>query len=175
MKKPKKIKDTDNLVGKQFGRRVVVAKCKCNADSGQRYWIAVCECGTICKVTSHGLLISESCGCKHREHMSEVMKVRGKYTMSYEQRVETAKKCNAKTIVDGCKISCINGKLFKNNTSGYKGVCFKHGKWEASIGYKKKRYHLLRSSNIEDCIKIREEAVAAINGNYFEEFIQTIK
>lgn len=175
MKKPKKIKDDENLVGRVFGEQTVVRLCEDRDKYGQRMWVVRCSCGSVREMTTHRLLTTESCGCKDRQRKSEYMKKHASGMMSREQRVKTAEKCNAKTIVDGVKVSTLNGPLFRNNTSGYKGVCWKHNKWEASIGYKKKRYHLLRSDNIQDCIDIRQQAVDAINGGYFEEFIISYK
>lgn len=174
-KKIKKIKDNEDLIGKVFGEQTVIGKCDERYNDKQRLWVVRCSCGSIRNVPTHRLLTSESCGCKHRQRQSEYMKTHASTMLSKEKRIETARKCNEKTIVDGVKITSITGKLGSNNTSGYKGICFKHNRWEASIGYKKKRYHLLRSDDIRDCIQIRQAAVDAILGGYFEEFISQIK
>ena len=175
MKKPKKIKDNEDLVGRVFGEQTVIDRAPGTYADGQRLWVVRCSCGSIRNVPTHRLLVSESCGCKHKQRQSEYMKEHAATMASKEDRLISAKKCNAKTIVDGVKVTTLNGKLFKNNTSGYKGVCWKHNKWEASVGYKKKRYYLLRSDDIRDCIQIRQEAVDAINGGYFESWIEGIQ
>lgn len=64
-----------------------------------------------------------------------------------------------------------------NNKSGYKGICWlkTKRKWISYINYMGKRYYLLRSYNIHDCINIRKEAENAIANNTFEDWIVKYK
>lgn len=57
-------------------------------------------------------------------------------------------------------VQSVNRKIFKNNTSGYKGVNWhkKIKRWVASISINKKQIHLGSFKNIDDAIKARQDA-----------------
>lgn len=61
-----------------------------------------------------------------------------------------------------------NVKLFKNNKSGHKGVCYskRERKWKAYIHCDKQKYHLGTFESFEDAVRVREEA----EKKYFGEF-----
>lgn len=61
-----------------------------------------------------------------------------------------------------------NCKMYKNNTSGHKGVYFskREGKWKATININKRQTHLGTFSNYEDAVLCREKA----ERNYYKEF-----
>lgn len=62
----------------------------------------------------------------------------------------------------------MNCKIYKNNTSGCKGVTWmkRLNKWQAAISVKGKSIYLGVYSNIEDAIKVRKEA----ENKYYGEF-----
>lgn len=64
-----------------------------------------------------------------------------------------------------------NRSLAKNNKSGAKGVCFKRGKWEVSIGYttadgKYKQRYLGRLEDFDLAKIIYAEAAEQMNGDF---------
>lgn len=48
-------------------------------------------------------------------------------------------------------------------------------RWVAEITYKKRKYYLCASSDINDCIRLRNEAENAVKDNEFEGFIKALK
>lgn len=62
----------------------------------------------------------------------------------------------------------INCKIYKNNTSGCKGVSWmpRLNKWQVSLNYKKQRIYLGVYSDYDEAVKIRKEA----EKEYFKEF-----
>lgn len=136
-----------------------------------RYWNVVCDCGTERVMYTSLLKRSKSCGCITSQRMRE----KSATYQTKEQQRQNALKANKKTIRDGINFGILNGKDFKNNTSGHKGVFWDDNAWRACVGYKKKIYYLLRDKNINNCIAIRNEAVKAINDGRFEEFYKSIK
>ncbi len=62
----------------------------------------------------------------------------------------------------------INCKIYKNNTSGYKGVTWikKLNKWQVNLQYNKKNIYLGVYKNLEDAIKVRKEAEEKYFGEY---------
>lgn len=66
-----------------------------------------------------------------------------------------------------------NCKMYKNNTSGHKGVYYskREGKWKATINIDKKQTHLGTFSNYEDAVVCRENA----ERRYYKEFNRAYK
>lgn len=61
--------------------------------------------------------------------------------------------------IDGTSLKNVfSDKVSKNNTSGYKGVFKKRGKWAACIQYKKKNHYLGSYDRLEDAVAARKEA-----------------
>ena len=62
----------------------------------------------------------------------------------------------------------MNTYLYKNNTSGYKGVKWNDhcSKWEADIQVNKKSIYLGVFDNLEDAVKVRQEAEQEYFGQY---------
>ncbi len=58
------IEEKYNLKGKKFGRLTALQVTE-NRKHGSRIWKCLCDCGTVCEVTTHHLISSEvkSCGC----------------------------------------------------------------------------------------------------------------
>ena len=74
-------------------------------------------------------------------------------------------------------IKILNQTLYKNNTSGHKGISYDRcsKKWHATIRFHYVLYHLLYSKNINDCISVREEAEEAVANGIFEQWIADYK
>jgi len=62
----------------------------------------------------------------------------------------------------------INCKIYKTNTSGYKGISWndKLNKWQVGLQYNKKNHYLGVYSDLEEAIKVRKEA----EEKYYKEF-----
>lgn len=166
----------DTLIGQKFSSLTVIKRVE-NYISPKGFifaqWLCKCDCGNEIKVLT-GQLTSgntKSCGCKKRERMKEKA---GTYR-NYEQQLSNVQKTHKTTIKDGVNVGIINGRLSVRNTSGYKGIRWYKGSWQATIGYKRRNIYLLRSQDITDCIKIREMAVDAVNEGAFDEFYSKLK
>lgn len=66
-----------DLSGQRFGRLQVTSEA--TRRSAHRYWLCVCDCGTESVVGQSQLRSgkAQSCGCLHREQISERMKTHG--------------------------------------------------------------------------------------------------
>ena len=80
--------------------------------------------------------VHTSCGCNRRNRLQD--------TNGY--------------IEGTCLKSVFSNKLSKNNTSGYKGVFKKRGKWAAQIQYKGKSYYLGSYDTFENAVVARKTA-----------------
>ena len=80
---------------------------------------------------------------------------------SLDNRKFNLRVCNDST-------NSMNSKLYRTNKSGHKGVCWDNhnNKWIAYIMKNQKYKHLGYYDNIEDAIKIREEAEKKYFGEY---------
>jgi len=119
-----------------------------------------CECGNTVVVPRKTLLSGEarSCGCL----MIETSRRTAKY--AYEESIR-------KNVVDGTNIASISLlTLYKNNTSGIRGVCWDKEvkKWRAIIIMKKKKYDLGRYKDINEAAKARKEAESVIFGEFLD-------
>ena len=59
-----------------------------------------------------------------------------------------------------------NRGLDKNNTSGYKGVCFQDGRWRAAVRSKGKRYHLGYFDSKLEAAKAYNKAALEVFGDF---------
>jgi hypothetical protein len=64
-----------------------------------------------------------------------------------------------------------NTPLLKNNTTGFRGVCFssKASKYKAEITHNKKRFHLGYYDTAEDAAKVYNEKAKELFGEYYRE------
>lgn len=124
-------KKFNDLIGKRFGRLVVVRRE--SKDTRHPHLICNCDCGNQISVNVEHLLTgrTKSCGCL---------------------RIK-------KTFVETTSLNTINSKLRSDNTSGVRGVtwCKARNKWNAHIGFKKKKYNLGYYTNIQDAITVRKK------------------
>lgn len=139
-----------DLIGKTFGLLKVVGR-SCRPG----YVICWCQCGTFKDIRATSLTKKKdptlSCGCLQKQKAVTI----GETTISKnsKKQVET----NRRFRTNFGSIEC---ELPKNNTSGHKGVSWNksHQKWQAYIGIHGKTIKLGYFDNIEDAIRVREEA-----------------
>ena len=147
------------LTNKKFGKLTVI-KATNQKSSNSVVWKCKCDCGNIAYVSAVNLNNgnTKSCGCNktlQRENMRK---------SGYKKLKET-------NFIDGTSIMHITSKkLFKNNTSGVRGVTWNkdRNKWVAQIVFKGKNYYLGRYDNKDDAINIRKYAEEKL----FDEFIK---
>ncbi len=68
------------MIGKRFGRLIVLEECTCNKQG--RYYKCICDCGNITRpiyAPSLKLERTKSCGCIHREGLVARNTAHGKY------------------------------------------------------------------------------------------------
>ena len=127
-----RIKQYNDLIGKRFGRLVVVKRE--SKDTRHPHLICNCDCGNQISVNIEHLLTgrTRSCGCLRIKN----------------------------TFVENTSLNTINSKIRSDNTSGIRGVswCKSKNKWNAQIGFKKKKYNLGYYTNIQEAIKARKNA-----------------
>lgn len=157
-----KIKD---ITGQRFGRLTVIER----ADSdkyGQSKWLCKCDCGDLKIIKTNSLTTgnTKSCGCMAREKRHEIGNRLLKNGVLDEIR--------DKDRFQGTRISALNEKIFKTNTSGIRGVSWNkiNSKWEAYIQIKGKQKHLGLFDKIEDAAKARKEAEEKYFKPIIEEF-----
>ena len=128
-----------NLAGMQFGDLTVIEPTERRSQDRSVYWKCRCTaCGKEKEIPANQLTrgVQISCGCRRAGQLQK--------TNGY---------------IDGtCLKNVFSDKVNRNNTSGYKGVFLKRGKWTAQIQYKKKTYYLGSYENLEDAVAVRKEA-----------------
>ena len=124
-----------NLKGERFGRLTVENPLPERAADHSLLWRCRCDCGRTIATSSHKLRAhrTTSCGCR---------------------RLEAAR--SGMTHVDGtCVESILSGTLFRNNTSGYRGVSRRNGRWQAYITYARKMVRLASYDTVEEALAAR--------------------
>lgn len=141
-----------DLIGKKFGRLKVIKKTDMRK-GGNIVWECICECGnkTLVNTSSLNSGNTKSCGCLRRDEGNENLR-EGFY--------------------DGTRICSFDAKTRKDNTSGYKGVCWNKNlqKWQAEIKLRGKKIYLGVFCKKEDAIKARKEAEEKYFKPIIEEF-----
>ena len=144
-------------IGTVFGRLTVLENLGRRGDRGYQY-LCECECDKKNKVVVLGSLLrsgeTRSCGCIHDELLRE-----------------KAKKAYQNNYVKGTAVNKITAtKLQSNNTSGVRGVSWEKNqkKWQASIGFQKKSYHLGYFNDLEEAKQARQKAEEELFGNFLE-------
>lgn len=154
-----RIKD---LIGRRFGRLIVISMTDKRTKSGLVIWKCKCDCGSFRNVNSNNLLTGNtvSCGCLLKENAKTVLS-----QASNEDRFK------------GTKIGSLNAKIKSNNTSGHKGVSWNSGseKWISSIYFKGRYIYLGCFREKEDAIKARKEAEEKYFKPIIEEFNEVRK
>lgn len=74
------------------------------------------------------------------------------------------RKCNLRICTQDENIR--NRNPDRHSKSGIKGVYPENGKWRAMISYNRKQYHLGTFSNIQEAIRVRQEAEQRFYGEF---------
>ena len=130
-----------DLIGKRYGRLIVVKKTGKKARGKENVYLCKCDCGNTVEVRS-GLLSQgrkKSCGCLYRDTR-----------ISNMDRLNKAKK-----YVDGIHVGAFDGRFNKNNTSGFKGVSKHNGGYRAKITVKGRTYYGSTKKTKEEAYKDR--------------------
>ena len=128
-----------NLTGRKFGNLIALEPVDQKGADRSICWRCRCmSCGKEKIIPANQLNrgCQVSCGCNRASRLQK--------TNGY--------------IEGTCLKNVFSDKVSKNNTSGYKGVFQKRGKWAASIQYKKKNYYLGSYDRLEDAVAVRKEA-----------------
>jgi len=132
---------TSDITGQKFGRLTAIYPTDKRSGKKSVLWHCRCDCGKEVDVAHNELLYTtvQSCGCQKKEN---------------DQNLK-----NLLTHVAGTSLDMIKSqKLPENNTTGYRGVYFIHGKYTAKIVFQKKQYYLGAFSSPEEAAKARKEA-----------------
>ena len=139
-----------DIAGQRFGRLTAVEPVE-KRSGGSVVWKCRCDCGNENEYPVKTLLEGKavSCGCSKAENDTL------QRTLHY---------------IDGTCVEFIEntGKLRSNNTSGYPGLKFVRGKWEARITFKRKTYYLGTYAEKEDAICVRKEAEQRLFGEFLD-------
>ncbi|PFW65272.1 AP2 domain-containing protein [Bacillus sp. AFS075034] len=137
---PKKI----DITGEKFNS-LTVLRVTDKRRFGAILWECKCDCGNKISAIHYHLKIGKikSCGCTRDKN-----------------RNAAAMEFLRNDMIDGTRKTMLSSKIYKNNKSGHKGVCWVKGKqkWRASIHIKGKTIHLGYFAEKEDAIKAREIA-----------------
>lgn len=129
-----------DLTGQRFGSLVAVERVG-TSDKGQSVWRCECDCGGEREATGAELRYGNvtSCGCGETKRR---------------------RAAEASGVVDGTRLSNLNGKPPKNNTSGVRGVFRnkRRQKWQAQIKFQGKNRFLGYFDDLADAAEARREA-----------------
>ena len=147
-------KEKKNLAGKRFGRLVAKYATKERDYKGSVYWHCVCDCGNELDVTEDSLVHGGyvSCGCRRKE-----------INDSIRENLH---------FVDGTCVEWLRSRKHRSdNSSGYQGVMQrKDGKYMAYIGFKGQRYYLGVHHDMEDAVRVRQDAESFLHEGFLEAY-----
>ena len=142
----------EDLVGRRFGR-LIVQYLQPDRRRTNCLWHCKCDCGNEVDVTTRDLKKGDtrSCGCFQADRAREGQKR-----------------------VDGTSVTRIlhSDRVFKNNTSGVRGVSFRKQdmKWVAYISFKGRKKTLGAFKNLDEAVRVRREAEKELYETFLEEY-----
>lgn len=146
----KKKRNFKDITGQKFGMLTVIKYINSGKEGTE--WLCKCECGASPILPASYIKKYQSCGCVMRQ-----------------QRIKNV--ANNQKLVQhtGSSLNILRIEPNSNNKStGVRGVSYVKttGKFVAYISYRNKRYTLKRSTDINVCIKARQEAEKAIREDF---------
>lgn len=130
-----------DITGQRFGRLTALYATDRRDNAGYKIWHCYCDCGNEIDVSYKALVYGnqQSCGCKKREHESEL----GTYL----------------THIDGTSIEALkSSKIPSNNTTGVRGVYCVKGRYKAKIVFQKKQFSLGTYDTLAEAATARKKA-----------------
>lgn len=132
-------KNAGSAVGNKYGRLTVKTK----SPTRLGFYICECECENKIEVSVTDLKITKSCGC-----------------LRNEESTATLKNATENDCVLGTRLSMLMHKRPAKTNTGIVGVSkLKNGKYRARIKVQGKDIRLIDTYDLEEAIKVREEAV----------------
>lgn len=133
----------EDLTGRRFGRLTVLGRAEKTSPRGGALWECRCDCGKTTLVRRYELKSggTVSCGCASREFGRTKLR-------------------DYQTYVDG---TCLEFLAFidkptRANTTGVRGVCrLKNGRYEAYIGFQKRKIFLGKYDHFGDAVSARKQ------------------
>lgn len=120
----------------------------------------LCNCGKEFFTTGNNFSRVKSCGCAYNQsRMINIKKASDEYDRYSHDKTNALH---------------LNDKIYKSNTSGFRGVSFRkdRGKWVAQIVYKGKKYYLGSFLDKKDAIFSRKIAEEKLFGNFLKWFAE---
>ena len=146
-----------DLTGKRFGKLVAIERTGKKQNNSQ-VWLCGCDCGNKVEVSAGNLTSgkTKSCGCL--------------LDKSRKKAIKKALDIRQEQYVDGTDIYQLAQEPRTNNTSGVVGVTYDKSTktWKAKIQFKKKKYYLGSSNDINVAIQLRKEAEEKLHGEFLE-------
>jgi len=141
-----------DIAGQRFGRLAAIEPVE-KRSGGSVVWKCRCDCGRVSEYPVKTLLQGKALSCGCLKHENDTLQ----RTLHY---------------IDGTCVEFLEnmGKLRSDNTSGYPGLKWSRGKWQARITFKKKVYYLGAYTDKEEAIRVRKKAEQKIFGEFLDEY-----
>ncbi len=142
-----------DISGRKIGRLLVLSPTKKRDQKGSVLWHCRCDCGNELDISEDGLIHGNyrSCGCLKTE---------------IQQNVK-----NQLHRIDGTCVEWLEKRKHRSdNTSGFRGVYPCHGKFRASIGFKKQRFHIGTYDTFEEAVQARLDAEKLIHDGFVKAY-----
>lgn len=109
-----------DLIGQRFGKLEVIKRVK-NNKYGKTQWLCKCDCGNECVVTGVSLTRGDtkSCGCYHKERMSELFKKHNEYYTYGETVFVKFSNCNEYFLCDLEDWNALKDQTWAKDNGGY--------------------------------------------------------
>lgn len=142
-----------DITGRRFGRLSVLYPTKKRDKKGSVLWHCRCDCGNELDISEDRLLHGHyrSCGCLRSEAQRNI-----------NQQLHR---------LDGTCVEWLEKRKHRSdNTSGFRGVYPCHGKFRASIGFKKHLFYIGTYSTFEEAVQARLKAEELIHDGFVKAY-----
>ena len=142
------------MIGRRFGRLMVVSPTGQLDFEGREIWICRCACGTEVQVSGSALQKGyiKDCGCKDHESSVDAS---GRLRIPPDTSAEFIEK----------------KKKRRNNKTGQTGVYICNKKYRANIGFNGKQIYLGTFETFEDAVEARKEAELELQKRLANEYL----